>query len=103
MAEVNFSASRSDSSMIRSIVERAVGTAVELGLTKVDRFELTMDLTACHLNGNPLRLGDLLAAPEPHFSHDVFGIHRFINRETGQLTRCFSPRFSVRQSEAVAQ
>lgn len=44
-----------------------------------------MDLTACHLNGTPLRLQDLLDASDFALAHDVQGIQRFMDRTTGQL------------------
>jgi len=28
-----------------------------------------------------------------HVAHDVFGIHRYLDRETKQLTDCWTPRF----------
>jgi hypothetical protein len=56
-----------------------------------------MDVDACHNNGCPLDLERLLAADEFNFSHDVFGIARHINRDTGQLENCFVPRFASRQ------
>jgi hypothetical protein len=56
-----------------------------------------MDIEACHCNGNPLDLAALLAAPTTDFMHDVFGIMANINRETGTLENCFSPRYSKKQ------
>jgi hypothetical protein len=53
-----------------------------------------MDITACHLNGCPLRLGELLGADDANFAHDVFGIRRHLNRETGKLEDCFCPRYA---------
>lgn len=53
-----------------------------------------MDINACHSNGNPLDLKALLEADDFNFCHDVFGIRNHINRATGQLENCFSPRFS---------
>lgn len=61
-----------------------------------DKMTLFMDITACHCNGNPLRLEDLLNADNFNFSHDIGGIRRHINRETGKLEDFFSPRFSRR-------
>lgn len=55
-----------------------------------------MDITACHANGNPLRLAELLKADDGNFGHDVFGIRRFIDRTTGRLMGHFRPRYSVR-------
>lgn len=64
--------------------------------------ELNMDITACHCNGTPLDLPKLLAAPEPHFGHDVLGIRRFIDRSTGKLPENkFSPR--CRQHEQLRE
>ena len=53
---------------------------------------LDMDLSATHAV-TPLRLGDLLAADDFHFAHDVFGIMRHIDRRTGRLDDHFVPRF----------
>ncbi len=57
--------------------------------------DVQMDIAATHLNGCPLRLADLLAADDFNFSHDVFGIRRHLDRETGKLTGHFLPRFSA--------
>jgi len=54
-----------------------------------------MDVTACHANGNKLDLAGLLAADDFNFSHDVFGIYRHIDRDTGKLGNCFRPRYSA--------
>jgi hypothetical protein len=59
------------------------------------RLEVTMDLTACHLNGCPLDLEGLLSAKPSDVIHDVAGIIRHINRQTGQLEDCFCPRYSA--------
>lgn len=58
------------------------------------KLDLTMDLAACHANGRPLRLADLAAADDFNLAHDVFGIHRHLNRESGALGGCFVPRFA---------
>lgn len=54
-----------------------------------------MDIIATHLNGCPLRLDELLTASDADFAHDVFGIRRFLDRQTGALGDCFDPRYSV--------
>jgi hypothetical protein len=61
-----------------------------------DGLDINMDITAAHLNGNPLRLEALLAADDFNFVHDVFGIRRHLDRKTGKLGDCFLPRFSGR-------
>jgi len=59
--------------------------------------DLRMDLTACHLNGCPLQLDDLLGAEDSDFAHDVFGIVCNLNRKTGRLENCFVPRYAQSQ------
>lgn len=61
-----------------------------------------MDIIATHANGNPLDFDKLLAADDFNFAHDVFGICRHLNRETGELEDFFSPRCSLRVAEASA-
>lgn len=56
--------------------------------------ELELDITAAHLNGCPLKLGELLHSPEADFCHDISGIKASVNRKTGQLEGLFRPRFA---------
>ena len=106
MPHVSFDITDADRDLIGQIVDRALDL-ISRGetLTKRDRAErrinLMMDLTACHANGNPLRLQDLIDADDFNLFHDVAGIARHIDRDTGRLTNFFSPRFSARQSEAA--
>jgi hypothetical protein len=83
---VSFKATLEDSAKLQRIAERA---SAILGS---DRLGVKMDLTACHLNGCPLDLDKLLAAPIADFGHDVNGIARYIDRDTGQLTKHFVPK-----------
>ena len=71
------------------IVGRAMAEHPDLA---IDKQSLEMDIEAVHCNGTPLDLQRLLDAPTGTFGHDVFGIQRYINRTTGQLTECFVPR-----------
>ena len=64
----------------------------ELGLQ--DRTETAMDIEATHSNGCPLRLQELLTASPFDFAHDIYGIRKNLNRETGKIENLFSPRFS---------
>lgn len=76
------------------IVERAGKVARDAGFG--DRFDpvtLGMDLSACHADV-PLRLADLADADGFDFAHDVFGIMRHMDRETGKLGGCFFPRYA---------
>jgi hypothetical protein len=90
---VKFNASAADGAIIRKIVDRAYASAGNIGHT-LDRMEVSMDITACHCNGNPLRLRELLETDDFNFWHDVGGIQRHIDRETGKLRNCFLPRFT---------
>jgi len=75
------------------IAKRAVSMANELDI-QYDRMTAIMDIDACHCNGNPLKLQELLEADDFNFGHDVFGIRANIDRTTGKLQNCFVPRYS---------
>lgn len=63
---------------------------------------IIMDLNACHSNGCPLQLAELLTADRFEFTHDIYGIRKAINRTTGKLTEdCFTPRYV--QPERIAE
>lgn len=95
---ISFTTTREESALIAGIVDRAR----DMGLA-VDTQTLSMDLTACHANGNPLDLVRLLREfPAFDFSHDIVGITEHINRATGKLENCFVPRCTARQSDARA-
>lgn len=88
---------KSEFVVIRKIVKRA---AALFRLYGADYPAMTceMDLTACHANCNRLDLDRLMLADDFNFLHDVAGIRRHINRETGELMDCFVPRYSRRGS-----
>jgi hypothetical protein len=98
---VNFNIPTFDQNLIDQIVDRMLqilesgGVAFTKRARTGRRMEIVMDLTACHANGNPLRLADLLAADDFNVAHDVGGISRHLDRTTGKLTQCFRPRFSA--------
>jgi hypothetical protein len=94
---IDWMVTKAEAKLIGAIVKRAVELASRNGVP-VDAMQLSMDLTACHANGCPLRLEDLLAADDGNFGHDVFGIRRYIDRKTGKLTDCFVPRFASREA-----
>jgi hypothetical protein len=96
---INWNASESDIRTINKITDRAVAIAASRG-DCLDRASLMMDVTACHLNGNPLKLEALSEADDFNFIHDVYGICNHIDRESGHLRDCFSPRFSVPEGES---
>lgn len=92
--ELDFDVTREEQEIILKIVVRAKedGLLPLLGGTPMD---LDMDLCATHRNGNPLQLAALLGAAYSDFAHDLAGIRRHIDRETGQLGGCFSPRYAA--------
>lgn len=104
---VDFNVSDDDRASIGKIVDRTLGILDRISpLAKRDlrnrRINLMMDLTACHLNGNPLRLADLAQADDFNVIHDVGGISKHIDHDTGKLTDCFLPRFSQREAAKAA-
>ena len=78
---------------IYKIACRAVSMAIGAGFDYPIQ-DADMDITACHCNGMPLKLEELLHADEFNFAHDVFGIRHHLNRETGKLENCFCPRYA---------
>lgn len=90
MGTVNFKTTKEETRLVSQIVKRAVS----LSLIKKDALGLHMDITACHKNGNPLKLEELLNVDDFNFCHDIVGIMNTIDRNTGKLTNCFVPRLS---------
>ena len=79
-------------SIVLKIVARAGGM---VKLNKSARMSLQMDIMAANgVNGNdPIDLTRLLDADDFNFAHDVFGIERHMDRETGLIGGFFSLRF----------
>lgn len=93
-AAAAFTTTRSEDALIAKIAARARAMAIGANAAKSSQLDWLMDITACHSNGCPLRLADLLDADDANFGHDVFGIRRFIDRNTGKLGGFFLPRFA---------
>ena len=92
-----FNATRDELLTIAKIADRA-WRIDWLRKSYARKSDIVMDLDAVHSNGNPLLLDDLLAADDFNFAHDMSGICRKLDRNTGQLTDHFSPRFSRRKT-----
>lgn len=92
----SFKTARHEFDLIQKIVDRSMGLSTARRYDQWTRMDMHMDLSAVHANGNPLRLDDLLAADDFNFAHDILGIRRNLDRETGKLENFFSPRFSAR-------
>ena len=95
---VSFNVDKSDFRIIEQIADRAWQSNTIRKVVDHDhaKIGIHMDVSACHANGNPLRLDDLLAADEFNFVHDILGIYGHLDRDTGKLDGLFLPRFSKR-------
>jgi hypothetical protein len=95
MDKVSFNRSKEEARTISKIAQRAVLMASQHGWP-YDFMDADMDICAVHANHFRLDLGRLLGADDFNFAHDVFGIRRHLNRETGKLENCFVPRFAAK-------
>ena len=107
---ISFNVTKDDHLIIRRIAERAAAQMTRLEIeypnagtaingTRLELIsEFLMDLTVCHANSCPLDLERLAGTDYTNFNHDVFGIRRHLNRETGKLENCFLPRFAHKQA-----
>lgn len=95
--KLSFECPEPERKLARKIARRARALLLGLG---VDRpaLDIDMDVVATHCNGNPLRLEDLLGADDFNLLHDISGIARHLNRETGRIENHFRPRFSRREA-----
>ena len=83
--------------LIGKICERAEA----LGLSGPEkRFNLFMDLDKTNENVG-LNLEGLLEADDLNFSHDILGIQRHINRDTGELEDFFVPRYAKQDVDSL--
>ncbi len=90
---IKWSTDKDEIELEDKIAYRAVSMAEKLGITLI-HIDVVMDLDACHSNGCPLKLAELLAADDFNFAHDVLGIKAHIDRKTGKLASCFLPRYA---------
>ena len=92
---ISFKTTDEDAQLIFAVAKRAKQLCSKPRQFDVLGFE--MDVTACHVNGCPLKLTEWLAADDFNFLHDAAGIQRHIDRTTGKLGDCFWPRFAVKE------
>lgn len=78
---------------ILAIADRAQRLFWNAGVER-DRMDCILDIEAAHTDVG-LRLDDLLQADEANFAHDIGGIARHLNRDTGKLENCFLPRYAA--------
>jgi len=91
---INWSRNKATIEVEAAIARRALNAAAKLDI-RYSQMDAVMDIDACHSNGNPLKLRELLEADDSNFAHDVFGIRAHIDRSTGKLNDCFIPRYSL--------
>ena len=96
MSQVSFEATKEEHSLILKIAKRASEICAKHGVA-FDILDTQMDLAATHANGCPLDLARLLEADDFNLMHDVGGIYRHLNRDTGKLENHFLPRFALRE------
>lgn len=76
-------------------IQRILNRVLDSGRSTESRLQLEMSLTACHLNGTPLDLDVMMDWPhDVDLIHDVYGIHKAIDKKTGKLSGIFHPRFA---------
>jgi hypothetical protein len=81
-----------EAKLLTEIVDRAEKLARRFNQPTV-RAAIAIDLVMAH-RMQPLDLELLLAAADGNFAHDVFGIMRHIDRNSGVMRDCFVPRFA---------
>jgi hypothetical protein len=78
--------------LIGKITKRAFSDIPALA-TISNTQDLQMDISAAHIS-SCMNLKKFLRFDDLNFNHDIFGIIRHIDRQTGTLTDCFLPRCS---------
>ncbi len=91
MQTINWILPAKETKLVSKVAKRACELEPVL-----DHQTVMMDLTACHNHGCPLDFEQMLTVDSHHLLHDIFGINRHINRETGKLGGCFHPRLAAR-------
>lgn len=86
-----YSQSNLNRKQYRQITDISKRADALLGGNKIDRVTLEMDMEAVSEH-TPIDFGKLLKCPKADFIHDICGIQKNINRNTGKLENCFSPR-----------
>lgn len=89
---ISFTVPKKEIPLLKTVIDRAWMLYAATSECQEDQVNLSMDITACYANGCPLDLGKLLAFDDFNFAHDIFGIRRHLDRNTGKLNGFFSPR-----------
>ena len=95
---ITWNCTREETKIAVKIAKRAAKMSIDCDII-YSQMDALMDIEACHGNGCPLKLQELLEADDFNFAHDAFGIRANINRKTGQLENCFLPRYAKLKEE----
>lgn len=87
MAYLSFSVSPEDRDLINKISIRAVSSGIH-----TDRIDCIMDLSCAQANGANMDFERLLSFDDFNFSHDISGVNRCLDHDTGKLMHNFLPR-----------
>jgi len=92
MTMIEFSCTKEERALIGKIIKRMNNICRNRHIPEFEYLTLSMDLEACHSNRTPLDFEKLFKFDDANLMHDVCGIDRHINRETGKLEGFFLPR-----------
>ena len=90
---MNDELAKADVEIMANICARYETAMASMGYDPGQRIDRMIDLEKAHEACN-LDLRGLLDAPLGDFLHDMVGIVRYMDRETGKLTDGFLPRFA---------
>lgn len=92
---INFDATPDEYALFSQIAQRGVAMARERAGQIWDYQQCMMDIAACHCNGCPLKLLQLLLSADMDFAKDFAGICSNIDRASGRLMNGFVPFFKA--------
>lgn len=95
MTQIKWDASTVEKRVIGEIADRAMKFNAQYGWGRTKQ-DFLMDIEAVHCNDAKLDFERLRDADDFNFTHDIVGIARHLNRETGKLENHFLPRFRER-------
>lgn len=93
---VTFDATKEEIADVNAIVDNIVPKICAVTGENADDLSLStrMDLLATHANGCPMDFGRMRKADDFNILHDIAGIRKHLNRETGRIVGFFVPRFA---------
>jgi hypothetical protein len=90
---------KTDYTLINAIAKRTLEIFKETGINpSLDKLDILISLEKCH-EFCPLDLQRFAKAEPFHMIHNVLGILRHLNHETGLLENCFVPRHAVYEEQ----